>query len=171
MIIHILTKAFCLCCSDLCHYNAMITSLNLYKICVELSYFSCHIQSQWICICTPKPVTTYNYLHTYADLIVSIIYASILSCVEDFWYKNIGYQLLSSTDTKFRNGLQIHGAGRWWSTGTFPQHRQHGDFYHGPLTRCVKLWVAHTLRMPGTFPHHHGLEIPTCIAARAWRMN
>ena len=35
---------------------------------------------------------------------------------------------------------------------------------HGPLTRYVKLWVAHT---PGTFSQHHGLAIPTCITARA----
>ena len=40
---------------------------------------------------------------------------------------------------------------------------------HGPISRYVKLRVAHAPGMPGTFPHHRGLAIPTCITARAWR--
>ena len=40
---------------------------------------------------------------------------------------------------------------------------------HGPLTRYVQLQVAHAPGMPGTFPRHRGLAIPTCITARAWR--
>ena len=37
---------------------------------------------------------------------------------------------------------------------------------HGPLVRYVKLRVAHAPRMPGTFPRHRGLAIPTFITAR-----
>ena len=40
---------------------------------------------------------------------------------------------------------------------------------YGPLARCVKLWVAHAPGMPERFPRHHGLAIPTCTMARAWR--
>ena len=41
---------------------------------------------------------------------------------------------------------------------------------HGPLARKVKLRAAHAPEMPGTFPRHRELTIPTCIMARAWRM-
>ena len=37
--------------------------------------------------------------------------------------------------------------------------------HHGPLTRCVKLRVAHAPGMPG-FPRHCGLAIPTWHASR-----
>ena len=46
---------------------------------------------------------------------------------------------------------------------------------HGPLTRYVKLQVAHAPGMPGTFPPaadfkgNRYLAIPACITARAWR--
>ena len=40
---------------------------------------------------------------------------------------------------------------------------------HGPLARYVKLRVVHTPGMPGTFPRHHGLAIPTRITARVLR--
>ena len=40
---------------------------------------------------------------------------------------------------------------------------------HGPLTRYVKLRVAHAPGMPETFPRHRWISIPTCIAARASR--
>ena len=42
-------------------------------------------------------------------------------------------------------------------------------WYHVPLTRYVKLRVAHAPGMPGTFPRHRRLAISTCITARAWR--
>ena len=32
------------------------------------------------------------------------------------------------------------------------------------------MWVAHAPGMPGTFPRHRGLAIPTSITARAWCM-
>ena len=38
---------------------------------------------------------------------------------------------------------------------------------HGPLARFVILRVVHAPRIPGRFPHHCGLAIPTCITARA----
>ena len=41
-------------------------------------------------------------------------------------------------------------------------------FAHGSLVRYVKLRFVHAPGMPGTFPGHHGLAIPTCITARAW---
>ena len=47
--------------------------------------------------------------------------------------------------------------------------------YHGPLTRYVKLQVAHAPGMPGTFSPaayfkgNRWLAIPACITARAWR--
>ena len=47
--------------------------------------------------------------------------------------------------------------------------------YNGPLTRYVKLQVAHAPGMPGTFPPaayfkgNRWLAIPACITARAWR--
>ena len=46
---------------------------------------------------------------------------------------------------------------------------------HGPLTRYVKLQVAHAPGMPGTFSlaadfkGNRWLAIPACITARAWR--
>ena len=46
---------------------------------------------------------------------------------------------------------------------------------HGPLTRYVKLQVAHAPGMPGTFSPaadfkgYRKLAIPACITARAWR--
>ena len=46
---------------------------------------------------------------------------------------------------------------------------------HGPLTRYVKLQVAHAPGMPGTFSpaadfkENRLLAIPACITARAWR--
>ena len=46
---------------------------------------------------------------------------------------------------------------------------------HGPLTRYVKLQVAHAPGMPGTFSPaadfkwNRWLAIPACITARAWR--
>ena len=40
-------------------------------------------------------------------------------------------------------------------------------FYHGPHTWYVKSRVAHAPGMPGTFPRHRWLAIPTCITARA----
>ena len=46
---------------------------------------------------------------------------------------------------------------------------------HGPLTRYVRLQVAHAPGMPGTFPSaadfkgNRYLAIPACITARAWR--
>ena len=46
---------------------------------------------------------------------------------------------------------------------------------YGPLTRYVKLQVAHAPGMPGTFSPaadfkgNRWLAIPTCITARAWR--
>ena len=42
---------------------------------------------------------------------------------------------------------------------------------HGPLTRCVKLWVGHAPGILGTFPCHRGLAIPTCITARTCVMH
>ena len=47
--------------------------------------------------------------------------------------------------------------------------------YHGPLTRYVKLQVAHAPGMPGTFSYaadfngNRYLATPACITARAWR--
>ena len=40
---------------------------------------------------------------------------------------------------------------------------------YGPLTRYVKLQVAHAPGMLGTFPRHRGLVVPVCMAARVWR--
>ena len=46
---------------------------------------------------------------------------------------------------------------------------------HGPLTRYVKLQVAHAPGMPGTFSYaadfngNRYLATPACITARAWR--
>ena len=40
---------------------------------------------------------------------------------------------------------------------------------NGPLDRYVKFQVAHAPGMPGTFPRHRRLVIPTCIMARASR--
>ena len=40
---------------------------------------------------------------------------------------------------------------------------------NGPLTRYTQLRVAHAPGMPGTFPCHRGLPIPTCITVRAVR--
>ena len=37
-----------------------------------------------------------------------------------------------------------------------------------PLARYLKLWVAHSPGMPGTFSPHRGLAILACITARAW---
>ena len=50
-----------------------------------------------------------------------------------------------------------------------------GSLHHGPLTRYVKLQVAHAPGMPGTFSPaadfkwNRWLAIPACITARAWR--
>ena len=47
--------------------------------------------------------------------------------------------------------------------------------HHGPLTRYVKLQVAHAPGMPGTFSpaadfkENRLIAIPACITARAWR--
>ena len=35
---------------------------------------------------------------------------------------------------------------------------------HGPHTWYIKLQVAHAPGMPGTFPHHRWLAIPTCMS-------
>ena len=43
----------------------------------------------------------------------------------------------------------------------------HGEDKH--LARYVKLRFAQAPGMPGTFPCHRGLAIPTCFTARAWR--
>ena len=48
-------------------------------------------------------------------------------------------------------------------------HRQACMCVYRPFTRYVKLRVAHAPGMPGTFPRHHGLAMPTCITARASR--
>ena len=53
--------------------------------------------------------------------------------------------------------------------------RPKGFRCNGPLTRYVKLQVAHAPGMPGTFSPaadfkgNRKLAIPTCITARAWR--
>ena len=39
----------------------------------------------------------------------------------------------------------------------------------GPVTRYVKLLVAHAPGSRERLPRHSGLAIPTCITARAWR--
>ena len=41
------------------------------------------------------------------------------------------------------------------------------DRAHGPLTRYVKLRVAHASEMLGTFSRYRGLAIHTCTTARA----
>ena len=40
---------------------------------------------------------------------------------------------------------------------------------HRPFARYVKLLVVHAPGVPGTFPRHRGLAIPTSISARASR--
>ena len=64
----------------------------------------------------------------------------------------------------------------WYKTTTWPNIQQ--PIYckrHGPLTRYVKLQVAHAPGMPGTFSPaadfkgNRWLAIPACITARAWR--
>ena len=42
-------------------------------------------------------------------------------------------------------------------------------FCNGPLARYVKLRVARAPGMPGMFPRHRGLAIPTWILSSAWR--
>ena len=55
------------------------------------------------------------------------------------------------------------------------QNAGHERLIHGPLTRYVKLQVAHAPGMPGTFSPatdfkgNRKLAIPACITARAWR--
>ena len=57
--------------------------------------------------------------------------------------------------------------------GVLPKHLR--CLRHGPLTRYVKLRVAHAPGMPGTFSPDaefkgkRELAIPACITARAWR--
>ena len=61
------------------------------------------------------------------------------------------------------------------SKGTFEIPHKIYYPYNGPLTRYVKLQVAHAPGMPGTFSPaadfkgNRKLAIPACITARAWR--
>ena len=41
---------------------------------------------------------------------------------------------------------------------------------HGPLTRYVTLQLTHAQGMPGMFPRHRGLAIPTCVTHVPWCM-
>ena len=50
----------------------------------------------------------------------------------------------------------------WWA------HILSVKWVHGPLSRYLKLRVSHEPGMPGRFPRHRGLVIPTCISSRAW---
>ena len=72
--------------------------------------------------------------------------------------------------TKLYNPVMIlfqilASAAGWWNRNP----------WHGPLTRYVKLQVAHAPGMSGTFSpaadfkRNRQLAIPTCITARAWR--
>ena len=62
-------------------------------------------------------------------------------------------------------------------SGAPPQPRDPGSpawdwiwWRHGPLSRYIKLQVAHAPGMLGSvFLHHRGLTIPTCLTARVWR--
>ena len=62
----------------------------------------------------------------------------------------------------------VNGSGVWEETSMSGQYNQ-------PLTRYVKLLVAHATGMPGKFSHaadfkaNRLLAIPACITARAWR--
>ena len=51
--------------------------------------------------------------------------------------------------------------------------QNNNQWWYGPLTRYVTLWVAHAPGMPGTFSlavdSKEKLTIPACITARAWR--
>ena len=74
---------------------------------------------------------------------------------------------------------------RWWLISVSPtrllSRRHHNNkthftlLTHRPLTRYVKLQVAHAPGMPGTFfpaadfTGNRWLAIPACITARAWR--
>ena len=55
--------------------------------------------------------------------------------------------------------LPLHGWVRYWPMGLLP----------GPLTRYVKLRIAHALEMPEMFSSNRQLAISTCITARASR--
>ena len=61
--------------------------------------------------------------------------------------------------------LNIHARNHF----TLCYHQSLNPQNHGPLARYVKLRVAHATGMPGKFSRRHGLAIPTCITARAWR--
>ena len=53
----------------------------------------------------------------------------------------------------------------WIDTGSLKLCLMEDMALYGHLTRCAKLRVVHAPGMPGTFPLHSGLAIPTCIKA------
>ena len=63
--------------------------------------------------------------------------------------------------------------GLWQLSRTLPITAKSAQVIHGPLTRYVKLQVAHAPGMPGTFSpaadfkENRLLAIPACITARA----
>ena len=66
--------------------------------------------------------------------------------------------------------IRLFDAKSWLKSWSFTV-----NWTHGPLTRYVKLQVAHAPGMPGTFSPaadfkgNRKLAIPTCVTARAWR--
>ena len=115
---------------------------------------------------TPTPVT---YTHT----LPLEMKQSIVTCLENL-RDHIAKILVTSQLKELLHSIWLHG------TQITSQLNKRTPFHrtthrHGPLTRYVKLQVAHAPGMPGTFSpaanfkENRLLAIPACITARAWR--
>ena len=106
--------------------------------------------------------------------------------LDSFWYCLMCYsalfRIISIKSWMFRKRFHILATScctqiSWWSRhcmpcGTCWKSFQNKIYFHGPLTRYVKLRVAHVPGMPGTFSPplrvsdpdmHHGTYVPSCM--------
>ena len=128
------------------HPNCLLATY--YHFAVDINWFHCFVRKVWF----NRQTAIWYKMHSYA-IRIWMFFSVYLKCL----------QIQCS---------EYSSAISYWSNA-FNRHRSDGlciwVCMHGPLTRYVKLWVAHARGMPGTFPRHRGLAIPTCITARAWR--
>ena len=98
-----------------------------------------------------------------------------------FFSFSVQYRIFRrGTHTQFMVWVQSTSYFLYWSQSRFlsaanrscphsPHSGKVGCYFHcihGPLNRYAELRDAHALWMPGTFPNHRELVIPTCITAR-----
>ena len=100
---------------------------------------------------------------------------SIHDLFHSIW-NDLHYTIIGKLEnTKTDSSSMFKGQSPWVCRSVFILHVSNRILFHGPLTRCTNLRVAHAPAMPGTFSQPHRVSDPDmhddmCMTHVPWYM-